>query len=99
MSAADLRAENARLRRELAQARLDNEFFVKATPFCEATRTEKFELIQQEKANYSIKRMAHLLKLSRPRCYTRARKQQHRLSGKDDREACYDDGDRKIHKI
>ena len=33
MSEADLRAENARLRRELAEARLDNEFLSKATAF------------------------------------------------------------------
>lgn len=33
MSEADLRAENARLRRELAEAKMDNEFLSKATAF------------------------------------------------------------------
>ena len=33
MSEADLRAENVRLRRELAEARMDNEFLSKATAF------------------------------------------------------------------
>ena len=33
MSEADLRAENARLRRELAEAKMDNEFLSQATAF------------------------------------------------------------------
>ena len=33
MSESDLRAENARLRRELAEAKMDNEFLSKATAF------------------------------------------------------------------
>ena len=33
LSQPDLRAENARLRRELAQAKMDNEFLSKATAF------------------------------------------------------------------
>ena len=33
LSEADLRAENARLRRELAEAKMDNEFLSKATAF------------------------------------------------------------------
>ena len=33
MSEADLRAENARLRRELAEAKMDNEFLSKTTAF------------------------------------------------------------------
>lgn len=41
MSAADLRAENVRLRRELAEARLDNEFLSKATAFFAAKQREK----------------------------------------------------------
>ena len=40
-SEADLRAENARLRRELAEARLDNEFLSKATPFFAAKQRER----------------------------------------------------------
>ena len=33
LSEADLRAENARLRRELAEAKMDSEFLSKATAF------------------------------------------------------------------
>ena len=41
MSEADLRAENARLRRELAEAKMDNEFLSKATSFFAAKQREQ----------------------------------------------------------
>ena len=41
LSQADLRAENARLRRELAEAKMDNEFLSQATAFFAAQQREK----------------------------------------------------------
>ena len=41
MSEADLRVENARLRRELAEAKMDNEFLAKATAFFAAKQHEQ----------------------------------------------------------
>lgn len=50
MSEADFRADNERLRCEVAEATMVNEFLSKATVFFvfEATRAEKFELMQPE---------------------------------------------------
>ncbi|MBK4149169.1 transposase [Corynebacterium macginleyi] len=41
LSQTDLRAENARLRRELAETKMDNEFLSKATAFFAAQQREK----------------------------------------------------------
>ena len=41
MSEADLRAENAHLRRELVEAKMDNEFLAKATAFFAAKQREQ----------------------------------------------------------
>ncbi|MDK4331543.1 IS3 family transposase [Corynebacterium accolens] len=100
-SDADIRAENARLRRELAEAKMDNEFLSKATGLlrCEATRSEKFELMQQEKANYSIKRMSRLLEVSRSGYYKWQKAQAVRLRGENQRQRFLDQLDRKIHDI
>ena len=43
-SDADIRAENARLRRELAEAKMDNEFLSKATAFFEASQRDRKNL-------------------------------------------------------
>ncbi|HCG3146404.1 TPA: IS3 family transposase [Corynebacterium striatum] len=100
-SDADIRAENARLRRELAEAKMDNEFLFKSHRLlrCEATRSEKFELMQQEKANYSIKRMSRLLEVSRSGYYKWQKAQAVRLRGENQRQRFLDQLDRKIHDI
>ena len=41
---ADIRAENARLRRELAEAKMDNEFLSKATAFLAAKQRDRKNL-------------------------------------------------------
>ncbi|MDK8846976.1 IS3 family transposase [Corynebacterium sp. MSK297] len=100
-SDSDIRAENARLRRELAEAKMDNEFLSKATGLlrCQATRSEKFELMQLEKANYSIKRMSRLLEVSRSGYYKWQKAQAVRLRGENQRQRFLDQLDRQIHDI
>ena len=41
MSEADLRVENAHLRRELVEAKMDNEFLAKATAFFAAKQRDQ----------------------------------------------------------
>lgn len=43
-SDADIRAKNARLRRELAEAKMDNEFLSKATTFFVASQRDRKNL-------------------------------------------------------
>ncbi|MDK8686663.1 hypothetical protein [Corynebacterium pseudodiphtheriticum] len=43
-SDADIRAENVRLRRELAEAKMDNEFLSKATAFFVASQRDRKNL-------------------------------------------------------
>ena len=101
LSEADLRAETARLHRELAEARMNNQFLSKATAFFAAKQREQKDSTKcsQSKANYSIKLKASLLKVSRSGYYKWAHTQQKRLSGEDDRAAFYNDVDRQIHQI
>src|SRR5699024_6247123 len=47
-SDADIRAENARLRRELAEAKMDNEFLSKATAFFAAKQRDRKNLSRSE---------------------------------------------------
>ena len=54
--------------------------------------------MRQEKAHYSIKRMARLMKVSRSGYYTWAHMQQ-RVPGRDGRAAFYDDVNHTIHQI
>ncbi|WFP17219.1 IS3 family transposase [Citricoccus muralis] len=62
----ELEAENARLTKELYEARKDNEFLGKAAKLlrAEASGPERFELMHVEKHNHQIKRMARLLGVS-----------------------------------
>ena len=66
---------------------------------CEATRTEKFELMQSEQGEFQSQTHARLLKVSRSGYHKWAYTQQQRLSGRDDRAAFYDYVDRKIYQI
>ena len=53
LSEADIRAENARLRRELAEVKMDDEFYQSDNLLrFEATRTEKFELMQSAQGKF-----------------------------------------------
>lgn len=55
--------------------------------------------MQQEKANYSIKRMARLLEVSRSGYYTWAKKNKARRTGNDPRQAFIEDLDQEIYAI
>ncbi|MTD14666.1 IS3 family transposase [Nakamurella sp. YIM 132087] len=68
----DERAELGRLRREVAELRLDREFLKKCGGFLrcrELEPAEAFELMDAEKARFSLSRMAALLGVSRQGYY------------------------------
>ncbi|MDK8436601.1 MULTISPECIES: IS3 family transposase [unclassified Brevibacterium] len=67
----DERAELARLRRENFDLKQDNEFFGKSSRLLrvEASKQEKFELMDSEKARYAIRRMARLLEVTKSGYY------------------------------
>ncbi|WP_436406554.1 IS3 family transposase [Acidipropionibacterium jensenii] len=67
----DERAELERLRREVAELRMDNEFLGKAGGLLriEAEPEERFAVIEAEKANMTITRMCLLLGVDRRRFY------------------------------
>ncbi|MGO1736458.1 MAG: IS3 family transposase [Leucobacter sp.] len=72
----DERAELTRLRREVFELREDNAFFGKSGSLLrvEASETERFELMNAQKATHSIARMARLLRVSRAGFYAWARR-------------------------
>ncbi|WP_415123376.1 IS3 family transposase [Micropruina sp.] len=88
------RAELERLRHENTELRMDNEFLGKASLLRgeEHSRQECFEVIDAEKANYTISRMCRLLGVDRRRYYewckrrrggpTRAEQRRAELTGK-----------------
>ncbi|MGO3221611.1 MULTISPECIES: IS3 family transposase [Micrococcales] len=72
----DERSELTRLRREVFELREDNAFFGKSGSLLrvEASEAERFELIDAQKANYTIARMARLLHVSRAGFYAWTRR-------------------------
>ena len=89
MSEADPHSENARLRRELAEARLDNEFLSKATAFFALMQREQnsFQLMQQEKAKFSALNVwLGFFKISRSGYYAWAAKNEAKRIGHDPRQ-------------
>ncbi|MGP5242549.1 IS3 family transposase [Corynebacterium flavescens] len=68
---ADSAAEIARLRRQVAALKAENEFLGKASGLLrrQATTPERFELMAKERANYSIMMMARALEVSRAGFY------------------------------
>ncbi|MCT1608071.1 IS3 family transposase [Nesterenkonia massiliensis] len=95
----ELEAENARLARELYEAKKDNEFLGKAAKLlrAEASGSERFELMHAEKHNHQIIRMARLLGVSASGYYAWAARGAQPAGPRMQRQRVIDEKVRKVH--
>nr|WP_156874593.1 IS3 family transposase [Vaginimicrobium propionicum] len=95
----DERVELKRLRREVQELKKDNAFFGKSSSLLrvEATTCERFELMEQEKANFEITRMARLLEVSRSGYYAWVKRRKTGPSPRAQKQAILDQKVREFH--